>query len=83
MGDIEVFVTPGLEARIVGTVVLVAGVFDGFVKVDGIFVEEVGWGEVGAAAKPPGVAVAIRVHGFEVAVVEVHGRAHRILWMQN
>ena len=39
--DVEILVAPGLEARIVGSVVLIAGIFDGTVEVDGVFVKEV------------------------------------------
>ena len=39
--DVEIVVAPLFEARVVGAVVFVAGVFDGAVEVDGVFVEEV------------------------------------------
>ena len=82
--DPEVGVAPGFEAWVVGTVVFVAGFFDVFVEVDGVFVEEVGGGEVCAAAEPPcGLVARGGVHGFEVAVVEVYGRGHGVVGMED
>ncbi len=81
--DAEILIAPFLEARVVGAVVLVAGGLDGAVEVDGVLVEEVGRGEVGAAAEPPGVGGAVGVGGFEVAVVEVHGRGHGVVRVQD
>ena len=75
---VEVFVTPFLEARVVQLVVLVAGRFDGVVKMDCVFVEEVARREVGSAAVPPCVCVACLVGCLEVAVVEMHGRCHGV-----
>lgn len=83
VGDVEVLVAPLLEARVVASVVLVACLFDCAVEVYSIFVEQIGWCKVRAAAKPPGVAIALCVHGFEVAVVEVHSWCVGVLRVQD
>ena len=72
MRDVEVFITPCFEARVIFPIVLVAGVFNGAVEVDGVFVEEVAWREVRASAEPPRFSLAFFVHRFEVAVVEMY-----------
>lgn len=83
--DVEVVVAPFFEARVVGAVVLVAGVFDGAVEVDGVFVEEVAGRQVGAAAEPPRIALVIvsRIDGFEVAVVKVDGGCHGVVRVED
>lgn len=80
---VEVFVTPFFEARVVGFVVLVAGVFDGVVEENGVFIVEVRGCEVAAAAVPPCGCVAVVVGGFEVAVVEVHGGRVGVVRVQH
>ena len=73
MGDIEVFIAPFLEARVVSPIVLVACFSDCAVEMDCVFVEEVGRSQIRAAAEPPCVTVALGIHGFEVTIVEVYG----------
>ena len=73
MGDMEVFIAPFLEARVVFPVVLVARFFHRAVEMNCVFVVKVGGSQIRAAAKPPCVAVTLGIHGFEVAVVEVYG----------
>ena len=73
MGNMEVFIAPFLEAGIVFPVVLVACFFDCAVEMNCVFVEKVGGSQIRAAAEPPCVAVALGIHGLEVAVVEVYG----------
>ena len=55
--DVEIFVAPTFEARVVALVVFVAGFFDGLVEMDGVFVEEIGRRQIGSAAKPSGSIV--------------------------
>ena len=81
--DVEVSITPCFEARVIRSVVLVAGVFDGAVEVDGVFVEEVARRQVRAAAEPPGFFLTVLVHCLEVAVVEMHGRGIGVVRMEH
>ena len=83
VGDVEVLVAPLLEAWVVGSIVLIACLFDCTMEVYSILVEQIGGRKVRATAKPPGVAIALCVHGFEVAVVEVHGWCVRVLRVQD
>lgn len=53
VGDVEVFVAPGFEARVVRPVVCVTGALDGLVEVLAVAWVQVGWGQVCAAAEPP------------------------------
>mmetsp|Transcript_8067 Transcript_8067/g.35663 ORF Transcript_8067/g.35663 Transcript_8067/m.35663 type:complete len:258 (+) Transcript_8067:186-959(+) len=84
--DDEVVVGPLLEAGVEGLVVLVAHVLEGAVEVRGVVVENVGRGEVGAAAEPPRAGRALGSLGrirLEVAVVEVHRGRHGVLWVHD
>lgn len=80
---VEVLVAPPLEPRVVGLVVLVAGLLQGAVEVHGVLVEQVARGQVAAAAEPPGLRGAVGAHGLEVAVVEVHGGRHGVARVQD
>lgn len=51
----EVLVTPLLEAGIVVLVVLVTGLLERLVKVDGVLVEQIARCQVASSAKPPGL----------------------------
>lgn len=73
MRDVEVLVAPGLERRVVGLSVLVAGVLEGLMEVDGVFLEEVVGSEIGPSSEPrsDGLGEILVVVDFEVADVEV------------
>ena len=73
MRDVEVLVAPGLESGVVGLAVLVAGVLEGAVEVNGVFFEEVVGSEIGSSAKPgsDGFGEVFVIVDFEVADVEV------------
>jgi len=79
MRDVEVLVAPGLESGVVGVAVLVAGVFEGGVEVDGVFLEEVVGSEIGSSSEPGGdrFGEILVVVDFEVADVEVALRTGR------
>jgi len=81
--DVEVLVTPFLESGVVGTIVSIASVFDRLVEVNGVFIEEVRGCEIGSASEPPCICRAIGVGGFKVAVVEVNGRCHGVMRVQD
>lgn len=82
--DVEVFVAPGLEAREVGAVMLVACLLDGTVEVDRVLVEQIAGREIGPAAEPPCVArPGVFIHGLEIAVVEMHRRRHGVPGVQH
>ena len=81
--DVEVSITPRFEARVICPVVLVAGVFDGSVEVDGVFIEEVARCQVSAAAEPPGFFLAVLIHCLEVAVIEMHSGGVGVVRMEH
>ena len=80
---VEVLITPLLEARVIVLVVRITGVLKGLVEVDGVLVEEVGGGQIAAAAEPPSLRCAIRVGSFKVSVVEVDRRGHRVIRVKD
>ena len=63
--DVEVLVTPGFEAWVITPVMFIAGFFDGPMKMNGVFVKEIGGRQIGSAAEPPSVSIPIRVHRFK------------------
>lgn len=81
--DDKVLVAPLLELSVVVLVVLVAGLLESLVEVHGVLLEEVGGGQVRAAAKPPRLGGAVGVHGLKVPVVEVHGGSEGVDGMQH
>ncbi len=80
----EVFIAPGLEAREVGPVMLVARLPDRVVEVDCVLVEQVARREIRPAAEPPCVArPAVFVHRLEIPVIEMHRRRHGVAGVQH
>lgn len=83
VGVDEVFIILFFELWVIFFVVCVIGFFQGFVEVDGVFIEEVGGCKIVVVVELLCLICVIGEGGFEVMVVEVDSWSYGVLWMQN
>jgi len=83
MGVEKILIAPFFKPFVVRWVMPVAGPLESFMEMDRVFVEEVGRGQVSAAAEPPSIRGAILVDNFEVTIIKMHSRSIGVVRMQD
>lgn len=85
MGQVEVLVAPRLERGVVSLPMLIASALQGLVEMNGVLLEQVGWGQVGSTTEPARqwFGQIVRVVRLEITDVHVDGRGHGVLGMKD